>query len=88
MSTKTTKINTGKDLESKLEVLNKDAEDKIVISLCSGTGCKAAGADDVFKVLKKEIKKCQPDIDRGNNTAEDRLSWFLRKRPADHILSP
>ncbi len=64
MSTKTKKINTGRDLKDKTEDLIKGAEDKIVISLCSGTGCKAAGSDDVFKTLEKEVKKCQPGMDQ------------------------
>ncbi len=57
MSVKTKKINNIKELDNKSKALKNDAEGKRVISLCSGTGCKAAGSDDVFKKLKSEIKK-------------------------------
>ncbi len=57
MNASTKKINSDQELADKIKALKNEAEGKIVISLCSGTGCKAAGADDVFKKLKSEIKK-------------------------------
>ena len=50
------KINNMSQLMGKADSLEKDTKGKTVVSLCSGTGCKAAGSDDVFGVLKKEVK--------------------------------
>ncbi len=57
MGISTKKINNGLQLASKMEALKNEAEGKTVISLCSGTGCNAAGSDDVFKRLKSETGK-------------------------------
>jgi len=57
MSIDTKKINNSGELGNKAEALKNNTEGKRVISICSGTGCKAAGADDVFKKLKSEVEK-------------------------------
>ena len=46
MSIDTKKINNSGELGNKAEALKNSTEGKRVISICSGTGCKAAGADD------------------------------------------
>ncbi len=51
------KINNIEQLKDKVEFLKEGTREKTVVSLCSGTGCKAAGSDDVFGILKKEVKK-------------------------------
>ncbi len=57
MSIDNKKISDLKTLESISRSLASNAEGKTVVSLCSGTGCKAAGSDDVFKVLREEVNK-------------------------------
>jgi NADH-quinone oxidoreductase subunit F len=57
MSINTKKISNIEDLEKKAKLLKDSCEAKTVISLCSGTGCKAAGSDDVFEILKEEAGK-------------------------------
>jgi len=57
MSINTKKISNIEDLEKKAKLLKDSCETKTVISLCSGTGCKAAGSDDVFEILKEEASK-------------------------------
>lgn len=57
MSIDSKKINDGQELDNKIAALKDAADGKRVISLCSGTGCNAAGSDDVFKRLKKEVGK-------------------------------
>ena len=51
------KLDSLNELNKKVSQIKKDLEDKIVISICSGTGCKALASDDLLKALKKEIKK-------------------------------
>jgi NADH:ubiquinone oxidoreductase subunit F (NADH-binding)/(2Fe-2S) ferredoxin/ferredoxin len=58
MSIKTNKIiKSLEDLKKKSKELEKELEDKIIISVCSGTGCKALSSDYLFDILKKEIEK-------------------------------
>ncbi len=45
----------------------------IIISVCSGTGCKAYSSDIVFSALKKEIEK------NGNSKSKDGRNIILRK---------
>jgi NADH:ubiquinone oxidoreductase subunit F (NADH-binding)/(2Fe-2S) ferredoxin len=61
MSADTNKIGDIKELENKAKTLEDNSEGKTVVSLCSGTGCKAAGSDDVFGILKKELDKYSKD---------------------------
>jgi len=57
MGKDTKKIKDIDELEAKYRTIEKNAKGKTVVSLCSGTGCKAAGSDDVFRVLKSELDK-------------------------------
>ena len=58
MTVKTkSKIKYLKDLKEKADVFKKELEDSIVISICSGTGCKAHSSDSLYDILRKEIKK-------------------------------
>lgn len=52
-----TKINSLGDLKEKIQKYEKKLKNHTVISICSGTGCKAYSSDDVYDGLKKEIKK-------------------------------
>jgi NADH-quinone oxidoreductase subunit F len=61
MSADTKKIGDIKELENKAKSLEDNSQGKIVVSLCSGTGCKAAGSDDVFGILKRELDKYVKD---------------------------
>ncbi len=51
------KINSLNDLEQKANKFEKQLESSTVISICSGTGCKAYSSDDVYSGLQREIKK-------------------------------
>ncbi len=57
MSADTKKISGLKELENKAKSLEDNSEGKTVVSLCSGTGCNAAGSHDVFEILKVEVEK-------------------------------
>jgi len=57
-------IKTNKKIIDSLEVLKerageleKELENKIIISVCSGTGCKALSSENLFSALQKEIEK-------------------------------
>ena len=57
-------IKTNKKIMDSLEVLKerageleKELENKIIISVCSGTGCKALSSENLFSTLQKEIEK-------------------------------
>ena len=51
------RIKSLKDLKQRANSLQKHQDDHIVISLCSGTACKASADTDLYKEFKKEIKK-------------------------------
>jgi len=53
------KITNAKELKSYREELNKKikSDDKKVIAICAGTGCKAYGSDQVVETFQSEIKK-------------------------------
>lgn len=57
-----------KAIESQSQLNNS-----IIISVCSGTGCKAYSSDIVFSALKKEIEK------NGNSKSKDGRNIILRK---------
>jgi NADH-quinone oxidoreductase subunit F len=63
-----------------IDILKKKAmesqsrlNNSIIISVCSGTGCKAYSSDIVFSALKKEIEK------NGNSKSKDGRNIILRK---------
>src|SRR4030042_1348414 len=51
------KINTLKDLIKKADKFEKQLKGSTVISVCSGTGCKAYSSDVIYCGLQKEIEK-------------------------------
>src|SRR5450830_1013496 len=51
------KINSLQDLKNLASTLSKELENKKMISLCSGTGCKAYSSDDVYIALMDELNK-------------------------------
>jgi len=59
MAIKTNKkiIGSLEVLKEKARELEKELENKIIISVCSGTGCKALSSENLFSALKKEIEK-------------------------------
>jgi NADH:ubiquinone oxidoreductase subunit F (NADH-binding)/(2Fe-2S) ferredoxin/Fe-S-cluster-containing hydrogenase component 2 len=59
MAIKTNKrtIDSPEVLKERAKELEKELENKIIISICSGTGCKALSSDNLFDALKKEIGK-------------------------------
>ena len=56
MKTKIEKINSTEELKLRKDKINKELGEKIVISICSGTGCKALGSDKLICALEKELK--------------------------------
>ncbi len=57
------RINAPESLLREMEKLKEQSKGQLIVSLCSGTGCKAAGSDDVFEALKREVKAIQPRVD-------------------------
>jgi len=59
MAVKTNKkiMDSPEVLKKKAEELEKELENKIIISVCSGTGCKALSSENLFSTLQKEIEK-------------------------------
>lgn len=51
------KIKSIKDLEKIAGEYDKQLKSAIVISVCSGTGCKAYSSDYIYDCLRKEIEK-------------------------------
>ena len=51
------RINSLNDLETRSGLYNKKSHKRVIISICSGTGCKAAGAERVHKALLSEIEQ-------------------------------
>ncbi len=51
------KISSLGDLKVKSEIFNKKSAESMIISICSGTGCKSAGADIVYKALFEEVER-------------------------------
>jgi NADH-quinone oxidoreductase subunit F len=75
------KINTSESFSREIEKIKNQAKDKLVVSLCSGTGCKAAGSDSVFEILKKEIKAIQPELNREIIIRRTGCHGFCEKGP-------
>jgi NADH-quinone oxidoreductase subunit F len=57
METKIKKIKSAAGLDSAIEEINRQNGKKTVISICSGTGCRAFSSDRLVEVLEKELKK-------------------------------
>ena len=56
MNTKVSdKIKSLKDLKQRADTFQKHQNDHIVISLCSGTACKASADTDLYAEFEKEI---------------------------------
>lgn len=62
------KINSLQDLKNLASTLSKELENKKMISLCSGTGCKAYSSDDVYIALMDELNKsAKSSVDKRKN---------------------
>jgi (2Fe-2S) ferredoxin len=53
----TNKITSLQELEDRAKMLQDEIEGKIIISICSGTGCKAYESEEVHQALVDEINK-------------------------------
>ncbi|MDD5622486.1 MAG: NAD(P)H-dependent oxidoreductase subunit E, partial [Actinomycetota bacterium] len=53
----TNKITSLQDLKDRARMLQDEIEGKTIISICSGTGCKAYGSEEVHRALIDEISK-------------------------------
>jgi NADH-quinone oxidoreductase subunit F len=66
-------LNTGiisnpKDLSRLKEKIQRVIRDKRIISICSGTGCKAYASDEIYNFLQSELSKIQEnDPDKVKN---------------------
>ncbi len=57
-TTTSTQLNSVADLEKlRKSILDKQEPDKPCVIICAGTGCCAAGADDVISAFNEEIEK-------------------------------
>lgn len=81
MASLSDRINTSEDLVKKAKGLQDSSKDQLIISLCSGTGCKAAGSDYIYDILKKEVKKFQPNIDKEIIIRRTGCHGFCEKGP-------
>jgi len=74
-------INSSIDLIKKAKELQDLSKDQLIISLCSGTGCKAAGSDYLYDILKEEVKKNQPNIKKEIIIRRTGCHGFCEKGP-------
>ncbi len=58
------KINSLESLKIRSEQLGKKSSESIIVSICSGTGCKAAGGDSVYETLFSEIERQKSNFKR------------------------
>ncbi|MBM3709208.1 MAG: NADH-quinone oxidoreductase subunit NuoF [Actinobacteria bacterium] len=69
------------ELIKKAKELQDLSKDQLMISLCSGTGCKAAGSDYIYDILKEEVKKVQPNIKKEIIIRRTGCHGFCEKGP-------
>ncbi|MBM3709393.1 MAG: NADH-quinone oxidoreductase subunit NuoF [Actinobacteria bacterium] len=55
MNKQKSKINSLEELENRAILLQEELSGKTIISICSGTGCKAYASEEVYDALIKEI---------------------------------
>jgi len=75
------RINSSMELIKKAKELQDLSKDQLMISLCSGTGCKAAGSDYIYDILKDEVKKVQPNIKKEIIIRRTGCHGFCEKGP-------
>jgi len=75
------RINSSMELIKKAKELQDLSKDQLMISLCSGTGCKAAGSDYIYDILKEEVKKVQPNIKKEIIIRRTGCHGFCEKGP-------
>ena len=74
MNTKTNeKITSLQDLKVRAKKLQDELDGKILISICSGTGCKAFGSEEIYTGIKNEINK------RAKNNPEEAKNIIVKK---------
>ena len=71
------KIKTLKELEVLSRELKKEIEGKTVISVCSGTGCRAYNPQDIYREIEREISKREKD-------SPDKVKNIVLKRTGCH----
>mgnify|MGYP000527778911 CR=1 FL=1 len=70
-------IKTPKDLNLLRERLQESIKDKKIISICSGTGCKAYSSDEIYNLMQEKMKKLEQ-----NNP--EKVKNILLKRTGCH----
>jgi len=70
-------IKTPKDLNLLRERLQESIKDKKIISICSGTGCKAYSSDEIYNIILEKMKKLEQ-----NNP--EKVKNILLKRTGCH----
>ncbi len=55
------KINSIEDLKKIASEYEEQLKDSVIISICSGTGCKAYSSDDIYAGIQKEIERKKPE---------------------------
>jgi NADH-quinone oxidoreductase subunit F len=74
MNTKTNKkITSLQDLKVRAKKLQDELDGKILISICSGTGCKAYASEEIYTGIKNEINK------RAKNNPEEVKNIVVKK---------
>ena len=71
------KIKTLEELEVLSRKLKKEIEGKTVISVCSGTGCRAYNSQDIYREIEREISKREKD-------SPDKVKNIVLKRTGCH----
>lgn len=57
------RIESPEALEDYAESLKKTGQQKTIISVCLGTGCRASGAADVYNAIQEEVEKQGDGVD-------------------------
>jgi NADH-quinone oxidoreductase subunit F len=77
-------LRSFKDLIVMSDRLKEEVEGKTIISVCSGTGCRAYSSNDVFEAIKKETeknKKTKPDETKDIIIKKTGCHGFCEKGP-------
>jgi NADH:ubiquinone oxidoreductase subunit E len=51
------RISSAEELNMLSDSLKSELEGKTIISVCSGTGCKAYSSDEVYSEMEKQLSK-------------------------------
>ncbi len=75
------RIKSLKDLEHKADGFQKHQKDHIILSLCSGTACKASANTDLYAEFKKEIDKHRDSFDKNIIIRRSGCHGYCEKGP-------